>query len=169
MKIAVQAASVIDKTVLRNLMELYAYDFTEFDGCDVDVHGLYGYHRLDHYWTDEGRFPFLVRVDGKLAGFVLVRTLEEPADGPTHSIAEFFVLKKYRRQGVGRAVAQRVFDPFPGAWSVSQIASNRPAQAFWRKVIAEYTHGEYGETWQDDDEWHGPVQRFQAGARDARG
>ena len=50
MNIEVHQASLEDKTILRNLMELYAYDFSEFDHCDVDAHGLFGYNRLDHYW-----------------------------------------------------------------------------------------------------------------------
>ncbi len=32
-----------EKSVLRQLMELYAYDFSEFDDADVNKHGFYGY------------------------------------------------------------------------------------------------------------------------------
>lgn len=77
MKIEIQPASLEDKTILRNLMELYAYDFSEFEQSDVDEHGLFGYERLDHYWTEPGRYPFLVRAHGRL------RTGEKP--GGVHS------------------------------------------------------------------------------------
>ncbi len=40
-----------DKPVVRNLLELYQHDFSEFDDRDVDAHGLYGYPYLDHYWV----------------------------------------------------------------------------------------------------------------------
>ena len=53
-------------------MELYLYDFSEFDGADVDAQARYGYPYLDRYWEEAGRSPFLIRVDGVLAGFVLV-------------------------------------------------------------------------------------------------
>ena len=53
-------AQVEDKTILRHLLELYAYDFSEYDGADVDAHGVYGHERLDHYWTDEGRCAFSI-------------------------------------------------------------------------------------------------------------
>jgi predicted acetyltransferase len=86
MNIEVQQASLEDKAILRNLLELYAYDFSEFDQCDVDAHGLFGYNRLDHYWTEPGRYPFLVRVEGKLAGLVLVRTLYESKTDPIRSV-----------------------------------------------------------------------------------
>ena len=55
MNIEIHQAALEDKTILRHLMELYAYDFSEFDQCDVDAHGLFGYNRLDHYWTEPGR------------------------------------------------------------------------------------------------------------------
>ena len=160
MNTEVLPASLEDKTILRNLMELYAYDFSEFDQCDVDAHGLFGYNRLDHYWTEPGRYPFLVRVESKLAGLVLVRTLDESESNPVRSIAEFFILRKYRHQGIGKAVAHRIFDKFPGQWSVAQVENNHPAQAFWRKVISEYTQGNFQEIWSDNEEWKGPIQTF---------
>jgi len=154
-------AQVEDKAILRQLLELYAYDFSEYDGADVDTHGLYGYDRLDHYWTEEGRAPFLVRVAGKWAGLALVREVTLPDSRPAHSIAEFFILRKYRRQGIGRMVARRLFDMFRGAWEVGQMAVNHQAQAFWRAVIADYTNGCFEETTRAD--WDGPLLHFNAG------
>lgn len=159
--IEIQPASPSDKQILRNLMELYLHDFSEYENSDVDEHGLFGYERLDHYWTEPERHPFLIRVDGKLAGFVLVRDMH-PQDQPvTHSIAEFFVMRKYRRQGIGRQAAFAIFDLFPGQWNVCQEEANLPAQAFWRRVIGEYTNGNYFEEHLNSDEWHGPCQKFQ--------
>jgi hypothetical protein len=40
-----------------------------------------------------GRHAFLIRVEGRLAGLALVRTLEA-GDVPLHSVAEFFVRRK---------------------------------------------------------------------------
>jgi len=54
-------------------MELCQHDYSEYDGADVNEHGLFEYRYIDHYWTDSGRHPFVVRVSGRLAGFVLVR------------------------------------------------------------------------------------------------
>lgn len=156
-------AHIEDKSILRHLMELYAYDFSEYDSADVDAHGLYGYERLDHYWTDDGRHPFLVRVSGKWAGLALVREVTLPDGRPAHSIAEFFIMRKYRRLGVGRIVAQRLFDMFPGAWEIGQIATNFPAQAFWRAVIADYTGGRFEAVQRAD--WDGTMLQFDTGER----
>jgi predicted acetyltransferase len=157
-------ASIDDKSVLRNLMELCQHDYSEYDGADVDEHGLFGYRYLDHYWTEAGRTAFLVIVAGKLAGFALVRTIEAQDKRLTHTVAELFVMRKYRRQGIGRQVAWRLFDLFPGHWSIAQEEGNRPAQSFWRQVIAEYTQGAYTDEVLETEEWHGPRQRFQSGA-----
>ena len=164
MKIEVQQASLEDKPILRNLLELYEYDSSEFEPRDLDANGLFGYRWLDHYWTEPDRYPFIVRVDCKLAGLVLVRSLEASEIINTYSIAEFFILRKYRRQGVGQVVAQQIFDMFPGQWNVAQVENNHPAQAFWRKVIAAYTQGNYQERWSSNEEWNGPIQIFRTRA-----
>ena len=60
-----------------------------------------------------------------------------------HNIAEFFVMKKYRRKGVGKVAAMKVFDMFPGGWEISQWNNNLPAQKFWEEVVKDYTDGKY--------------------------
>lgn len=160
LNIEIHPALLGDKPVLRNLLELCSHDYSEYDNADVDEHGLFGYDYLDPYWTEKGRHPFFIRVAGRLAGFVLVRDVRQGGRRVTHTIAEFFVMRKYRRRGVGRQVAWMIFDSFPGRWSVSQEQGNLPAQNFWRQVIAEYTHGMYEEEHLMTEEWHGPCQTF---------
>ncbi|MFD0589274.1 GNAT family N-acetyltransferase [Paenibacillus sp. GCM10027627] len=147
------------KSTLRNLLELYKYDFTEFDPEDVNENGLYEYSYLDHYWTEEGRYPFFIRVEGKLAGFALVRELGvDENDKSIYSIAEFFVMKKYRGAGVGQNAAYEVFSRFHGVWKVAEMEENIPAQLFWRKTIQNYTNGNFEEVREED--WDGPIQMF---------
>ena len=55
--------AVEQKSVLRQLMELYCYDFSEYDQADVCDYGYFGYDRIDHYWTDEERAPYFIKVD----------------------------------------------------------------------------------------------------------
>lgn len=159
MDIQITQALLNERVLIQHMMELYLYDFTEFDGADLDEQGLYGYEYLDRYWVEPERVPLIIRVDDKPAGFVLV--LEHSFLGNQGKmIAEFFVMRKYRRSGVGRAAAFAVFDRFPGHWEVSEISHNTPAQQFWRKVIAQYTGGQYQEVVLDNETWQGPVQIF---------
>ena len=47
----------------------------------------------------------------------------------------------------------------PGEWLVQQSPENAPAQAFWRRVIGEYTDGDFTEL-PEGSEPPPPGQRF---------
>lgn len=163
LNIEVAPATISERPVLRHLMELYQYDFSEFDRADVTPLGLYDYPYLDHYWVEPERSPFLVRVDGNLAGLVLVARYNYLTGlKDAWVMAEFFIMKKYRLQGVGEHVARIIFEQFPGDWQVGQINENPGATIFWRKVISLYTKGDFQEYLLNNDNWHGPVQTFTA-------
>lgn len=155
--VTVDVAGVEEKPVFRRLLQLYLYDFTEFIDGDLNDHGEFAYPYLDHYWaaaSGETRVPYLVRADGKLAGFALVR---RDGDGPW-KMAEFFVLRGYRRAGVGARAASATFERHPGAWEVHEVRTNLPAQTFWRRVIGRFTSGAF----EEDGDATGVVQRFVA-------
>lgn len=144
MNISIEPILIEQKSVFIQMMELYNYDFSEFSDDDINEYGYFGYSRIDDYWNEEGRYPFFIRVDGKLAGLVLVRSCcEHNTLANPHNIAEFFVMKKYRRKGVGKVAAMTIFDMFPGGWEVAQWKNNLPAQNFWKQIIHEYTKGIY--------------------------
>lgn len=65
---------------------------------------------------------------------------------PEWNMAEFFVLRNYRRRGIGQTAVQWVFAHHPGRWIVKQLAQNTQAIAFWRRVIGQATGGSYLET-----------------------
>jgi len=161
MEIELIRITVIQKPILRQLIELYEYDFSEFDQKDLNEYGFYGYRYLDHYWTEEARHPFFIKVNGELAGFVLVNDycylLKDPE---SRSIAEFFVMRKYRRTGVGKTVACRIFDLFPGKWEVIQHKNNLPAIIFWEAVINEYTRGRFKKDQVQTEHWQGQALIF---------
>ncbi len=167
MQIEVAEAEPAERQVLANLLELYRYDFTEFDGRDIGEDGRYGYRYLDSYWSEAGRHPFLVRVDGRLAGFALLRQVAGPSGGLIMDVSEFFVMRRYRRLGVGQEMARILFDRFPGRWEVRELDGNAPAQAFWRRVIARHTGGRFEERQWRDGESRGVLQSFDNSGRDA--
>jgi predicted acetyltransferase len=159
--ITIDPAEAAERPIIRHLMELYLYDFSEYDHADVGPSGLYEYPYLDHYWVEPERSPFLIRLDGKLAGFILVARYNYLTGAKDCWVmAEFFILRKYRHQGIGERAACSIFDHFPGAWQVGQIIENEPAITFWRKIIARYTQDNFKEHILNNDRWHGPVQAF---------
>lgn len=155
--------------VLDRLAQLYQYDFSEMDPGDpqhghVGSDGRFSGVELDGFFGQDGHHAYLVKADDRLAGFVLVAckaSFRDPAE-TVWWIDEFFVLRKYRRRGVGAEVARRIFDAFPGTWQVAEMSINTGAQAFWRGVIGRYTGGRFEEIWMDDEHWLGPVQYFRS-------
>lgn len=148
-----------DRELIRRMLELYLHDFSEFDGADLDEHGRFDYSDLDYFWFEPTHAAFVISVDDHLAGFVLVDD-EVFLPGSQRSITEFFVLRKYRRRGVGLAAAHEVFRRLPGRWEVQVIAPNVPAQHFWRKVVEGFTQGRFVETALNDERWQGPIFTF---------
>jgi predicted acetyltransferase len=154
--IVVRKASAEERLPLYRMLELYQHDLSDIWDQDLDVHGEYGYS-LDRFWHDTDCHAFVALVDGKYAGFALVDTAVKV--GPAGFwMDQFFVLKKYRRSGVGRELATQVFVALPGKWEVGQMTENAAAQAFWRGVIKDYTRGDYWERRLTDGWWQGVVQ-----------
>src|SRR4029450_4856045 len=144
---------------LSRLMHIYLYDFAAIDDWAISDDGLYGNAAMiESFWSDPRMTSFFVRVDGVLAGFVLVRDGAYFAGDGTRDISEFFILRRHRRRGIGTEVARRVFDRFRGKWEVTQLTSNLDAQVFWRRVIGHYTDGRYEEGPRPDG--RGVMQRF---------
>jgi len=128
---------------LGQLVELYLHDLSETFPMEVGEDGRFGYPQLPSYWTEpDRRFPFLIRNHGRVAGFALVTQGSPASDEPhVHDVAEFFVLRRARRSGVGRAAAFALWDAFPGRWIVRVAEANRAGMAFWPPTIAEYCGG----------------------------
>lgn len=156
MDIRIEPIQVEQKAIFAQLMELRNYDFSEYEDTDVNECGYFGHSHIDDYWNGEGLFPYFIRVNDKIAGFALVCKHCMFIKGSNiHSIAEFFILKKYRRNGVGRYVAVEIFNKHKGQWEVLQLSNNVPAQRFWQVVITDYMNGAYQECGSLDENWVG--------------
>lgn len=51
MQVTIERVSFDDKQVFSNLLQLYLYDSSEYDGWDITEHGFFRYGFVDHYWT----------------------------------------------------------------------------------------------------------------------
>jgi len=143
MNIEIVPVQKSEKAVLRNLLEKYDYEFSQYDLRDVNQFGLYDYDYLDNYWTEENRFAFFILVDKNLAGFVMVNDYPEVIEGTDYTMSEFFVMHKYRKSGVGRYAANYIFDKFRGKWQLKRHPKNASSVHFWDNVIFDYTRGKF--------------------------
>ncbi len=64
-----------------------------------------------HFWCERM---------ANLLGFVLVNQ-HTYLPGSQYSVAEFFIKRKYRKLGIGRQVAVRIFDLLRGRWEIYSI------------------------------------------------
>jgi len=150
-----------DRQVLDRLLQLYEYDFSEYGGIDLDATGVFPTLDTADIWRPDDRV-FFIKVDGRLAGFAYVtRHTSYVGEGEATLLGEFFVLRKYRRRGVGERAARTLFERFPGRWELAPARGNDAARAFWRRVIGRYTGGAFRELPDGCPRWDGPVGAFE--------
>ncbi|HRI64996.1 MAG TPA: GNAT family N-acetyltransferase [Polyangium sp.] len=173
--VEVALAALADEVALQNMMQLYIYDFTEqWVGlsdqelgrnaafADLNAEGRFRDFPLDAYWMEEGRVPLLIKADGRLAGFALLNKYAHSGLGLDRNMAEFFVVRRYRRTGVGTKAAHAIFTAYPGQWELAIARRNAGALAFWRNAIT--THPGVNELEENDvnnEAWDGAILRFQ--------
>jgi predicted acetyltransferase len=133
MSLEVIPAAPEHEPILQNLLQLYAHDFSEFRDLELGEDGRFGYGSLALYWFEPDRHPFLLRVEGKLAGLALVTRNDEVWD-----MAEFFVVRGCRGRGVGTQAAHEIWRRFPGIWQVRVMQANVPARHFWVEAISKF-------------------------------
>lgn len=166
-QVGLEAAGPERRETIANLMQLYTHDFSDYwiglSQGELGEDGRFeAYSFLDSYWVEPDREAMLIRADGKLAGFALVNTLAHSGLPTDFSMAEFFVVRKYRRLGVGQAAAVAIIRARPGQWDIAVTRRNDPAKPFWRWVAAAAAVGEVEERDHNDDLWNGLILRFRS-------
>jgi predicted acetyltransferase len=74
MDIQLLQAGASDYTIIKNLVPYYVYDISEYMGWDCNDEGRWdGCDELPDYWERSDHHPYLIKVDGRVAGFVLIR------------------------------------------------------------------------------------------------
>ena len=140
------------KEIILNLMQLYTYELSFFEDETTNFSllntGLYAISKyIELYWKEDKRHPYILKCNGKIAGFVLVRFNEDVK----YEIAEFFVINKYRKLGAGTYMANEMFKRYHGKWEIRTLLKNNRAQEFWRKVVKEVSDGKYNECYIRDN------------------
>lgn len=123
--------------LIRNLYQFYAFESSDWEQEDVEADGRFYIHEphLQRYWHSPGWGAYLVLVDGFIAGFVLIEASEVPGINALE-LADLFILKRYRRQGVGSAVARQFLADTGSAWLLRYHAEDRPAAGFCQALLA---------------------------------
>jgi predicted acetyltransferase len=145
--VTVEAATTSDRPLLSNLLELYMHDLSDIFPIKVGADGRFAYEKLPLYWSEpDTHFAYLIRSKADVAGFALVTRASPATDNSNDlDLSEFFILRSYRRNGIGRCAAFLLWDRVPGRWVVRVSEMNRAGVAFWEGAIGEYAHGAWSE------------------------
>ena len=161
--VEIVAALPEDRVALANMMQLYAHDFSELWSGEargeLGEDGLFAAYPLDVWWREPDHIPLLVKAGGFLAGFALLNKTSHTGASLDRNMAEFFVVRKHRRSGVGTAAARMIFTRYPGRWETAVARANHGALAFWRAAIQPLVE-EVELVDVESPLWNGPVLRF---------
>jgi predicted acetyltransferase len=130
--------------LLRNLFEHYCHDMSEWFDFDSGADGSYS-HDMASVWA-RGYEAYLAKVGSSIAGFALIGSgIDWLGDIGARDVHEFFVMRRFRRRGVGQRMATLIWNEYPGEWLVRVFEANAPAVLFWRDAISGYSPGSYRE------------------------
>jgi predicted acetyltransferase len=123
--------------LLRNLFEHYCHDMSEWFDVDTLADGSYSYDTAS-VWASEHEV-YLATAGSSIAGFAVIGSAADwLGDIGAWDVDEFFVLRKFRRRGVGKQMAALVWNGHPGEWLVRVLEANAPAVLFWRTAVGSY-------------------------------
>ncbi len=115
--VSVTLAERAQAPIFQNLMQLYTHDFSEFwrgtARGELNAQGLFDAYPLDEYWSRDNWAAMLLWRDRALAGFCLVNDKTHSGLAAQRNMAEFFILRKHRGQGVARIAAEVDFFALP--------------------------------------------------------
>lgn len=122
--------------LLRNLFEHYCHDMSEWFDLDTSADGSYSRDTAS-IWPNEYAV-YLAKVGSSIAGFALIGSaVNWLGDASVRDVHEFFVLRKFRRRGVGQRMAALLWNEHPGKWLVRVLEANAPAVLFWQAAISD--------------------------------
>lgn len=138
MQIELAPTTVEQLPLIANLYQFYAYESSDWEQEDVELDGRFYIHEphLQRYWQEPQWSAQLILADGFIAGFLLIERSELPGINALE-LADLFILKKYRRQGIGRALVEQVILADGGSWLVSFYPQDHLASSFWNQLFKQ--------------------------------
>jgi predicted acetyltransferase len=154
-----------DRPAIEHQFQLYTHDFseqwTDTPRGELGEDGLFEAYPLDPYWSAPNHVPLLLKHAGHPIGFALLNDHGHSGQPVDWNMAEFFVVRKHRRGGVGTAAARAIFNRYPGQWEAAVARANRGALSFWRNAVRGQGRVEgFEELDVNTPDWNGYILRF---------
>lgn len=133
-ELSIERAKPEDKKLLFRLLQLYFFDSAHWSGEDLLEDGLYECEAdglLTYFDLSSEDRAYILRVNGKIAGFALVEAV--PFEGKQISeFADLFVLPKYRRLGLASAATTQIVINSENPWLIAIFRKDREAMRYWQ-------------------------------------
>jgi predicted acetyltransferase len=134
---SVQVGTRKDIALLSRLLQLYFFESTSWSGEDIQEDGLYDNDEqalllfLDPERTEKA---YILRVDEKPAGFVLVEEVEFEGK-QILEYADVFVLPKHRGIGLASAATEQIVIGSGRPWLFAVFRNDLSALRYWQRAF----------------------------------
>lgn len=140
MRTAIRPARETDRALIANIFNLYQHEFSAYSDefTFLDENGYFAADSAEEILPfGAGVFPYIITVDGRNAGLVLVLGAPYALPGCDWELAEIFVVRAARGSGAAREAVRLALEGRPGRWGLSVYENNARARAFWAKALNE--------------------------------
>lgn len=119
----------------RNLVNLQFHDLSEFrNNFDILEDGRFVWNFPGCFAPDnQYHHPLLILFENKIVGFLIFSDFKGKHQEVDFQLVEMFVLKMYRRKGIGKNAIEMIFDKYKGKYHLDVAENNIPALKFWKK------------------------------------
>jgi predicted acetyltransferase len=138
MEVELHQASEAEKPQVWEMLSAYLRELSRYGQVDHE------YRFFDSYWADRDRWPYLIAIGERTAGFALVNTWSPSGNGTDFAIAEFYVLPEFRGTGVGKQAFASLLRNRSGLWELSVMSKNEAGKAFWENALTSAGVAESG-------------------------
>jgi len=134
MNISLYKASINDKALLDNLLQLYIHDISEFIPFEVGPSGKYENNISAQYVSSFERSAYIIHAEYHIIGFALI----EPTNDYIY-VNDLFVLNMWRGKGVGSAVVD-IISKEGKPLNAKFDSKNQLARFFWENISKNSSH-----------------------------
>lgn len=133
-----QVINANKKDDVYKMLSDYLIELSEFDAEIEFSDGKPVYNDFDKYWQDKKKYPFFLKEDGHISGFVFVK---EKADS-FYEISKFYLLPLYRNGDNALQFAKLTRKMFDGDLEFFASNKNTKAIKFCNKLAEEFENVE---------------------------
>lgn len=136
MSITLAAADASKKEIVRSLYSFYLHDLSQYSPSLMpNGQGTFEFDSFDAIWDTPGISVLLIKNGEEIAGFLLF--LEKPIlKKADFCINDMFLFHPYRGKGAAEEALDVLFQKHKGTYYVEQLAENKRAVSFWKKVFS---------------------------------